>query len=401
MYSEERRTLILRAFTDQSVQSPPPSVRQLARLFNVSKSTAHRWIQMGSQAGVDNNLTSNTPKPPTKLETILQYIDQEIMKDPFQTCARLKNFLKTDHNIVVSLELIRLGIKKLGYTKKVARYYGVAKNALALNVKFLKKRDEYIKNGAKIFSIDETGFGRFSYKRRSGYSKSGEPLMIRKEKARVTSTSVLACASANGWVARTTIKGGVNRQMFCDFILSLDLPEGSVFLLDNASIHKGDIIFDAFKQKQFIPLYVPPYSPWYNPIEKCFSIVKYIFYEKQNIEKSFDHLTREDHFIPYFRHVLHCYGMNDSDARKNIETINSAQAFDDETSNETNKKSRKPVVKKSEPTETQTKSRTKIVDADGRIVQTTTVVTTVVTTRAYYPKKAKNKTKRDEHSIEE
>jgi hypothetical protein len=79
--------------------------------------------------------------------------------------------------------------------------------------------------------------------------------------------------------------------------------------------------------------------------------------------------------------------MNESDARKNIETINSAQAFDDETSNETNKKSRKPVVKKSEPTETQTKSRTKIVDADGRIVQTTTVVTTVVTTRAYYPKK--------------
>ena len=130
--------------------------------------------------------------------------------------------------------------------------------------------------------------------------------MIRKEKARVTSTSVLACASAvDGWVARTTIKGGVNRQIFSDFILSLDLPKGSVILLDNASIHKGEIIYDAFKQKEFNPLYVPPYSPWYNPIEKCFSIVKHLFSKNQNIEQSFDSLRTQDHFVPFFRNTLH------------------------------------------------------------------------------------------------
>lgn len=388
MFSDERKALVLRAYQSSRNQL---SVRQLADRYEVSKSTAHRWIQdLRCTLNTNNNKDAAMQEEKltmTKLNTIMQYIDQEIIKDPFQTCKRLKIFLSTEHSIVASLELIRLGMKKLGYSRKIARYYGVAKNALYLNKAFLKRRDEYIKNGAKIYSIDETGFGRFSYQRRSGYSKKGEQLMIRKEKARVTSTSVLACASAEGWVARKTIVGGVNRIMFSDFIISLELPKGSVILLDNASVHRGDIIYDAFKQKEYIPLYVPPYSPWYNPIEKCFSIVKYFFYATQNIEESFNLLRANDHFVPFFRNTLHCYGMNDVDARKNIEAMNSPTVDEEVLSKTTKTKTprKQPIFEKSKPEETLTKSKTKKVEADGRISYTTTVVTTVVTTRTRHP----------------
>ena len=324
-------------------------------------------------------------RSPTKLDTLLRYIDEEIAKDPFQTCKMLKQFLKDHCSIIASLELIRLGIKKLGYTKKTARYYGIAKNALSLNKTFLKKRDEYIKSGARLYSVDETGFGRFSYQRRTGYSKAGEPLMIRKEKACVTSTTALACASSDGWVSRQIFKGGTNRKIFSEFIRSLDLPTGSVILLDNASIHKGDEVFDAFKQKGFIPLYVPPYSPWYNPIEKCFRIVKYSFSTTQNIEKSFDLLDKEQHFVPFFRHTLRCYGMNDSDASRNIDAMNTADEIEDDIHPCKKTKNKRHVVEKSNPEETKKTTRIRKVDADGSITTTTTTITTIVQLRIRRP----------------
>ena len=205
-----------------------------------------------------------------------------------QTALHLKKKFSQEHDIHVSIELIRVGTKLLGLSRKKARYFGVAKNALSLNANFLRRRDEYIKQGVKFYSIDETGFGRFSYLKSYGYCKIGVPLMIRKEKARSTSTTVIACASEDGWIGRHSLTGGLTRNGFCDFIRSLDLPKGSVLLLDNASIHKGDQAFDTFKSKGFIPLYVPPYSPWYNPIEKCFSIVKRVFGEKQHIDQAFN-----------------------------------------------------------------------------------------------------------------
>ena len=53
-----------------------------------------------------------------------------------------------------------------------------------------------------------------------------------------------------------------------------------------ASIHKGDEVNNVFKEKGFIKLYVPPYSPWFNPIEGCFSIVKR-YPVKQNLRPAF------------------------------------------------------------------------------------------------------------------
>jgi len=95
----------------------------------------------------------------------------------------------------VSRELVRLIIKRLGYTRKKAKFYGKAKNALFLNKAFLKRRDYYIENEIPIFSIDETGFGRFSYANGYGYSMKGTPLYIMKNQPRVTSKTVIACAS--------------------------------------------------------------------------------------------------------------------------------------------------------------------------------------------------------------
>jgi transposase len=377
MYSDERKHLVLRAHANNNNLS----IRTLAQLFSVSKTTVHRWISENRKEPQEFSVQEKE----RKLDKILALIDYEYGNDPFQTALRLKKKFSQEHDIHVSIELIRVGTKLLGLSRKKARYYGVAKNALSLNAKFLRRRDEYIKQGAKLYSIDETGFGRFSYMRSYGYCKKGVPLMIRKDKARVTSTTVIACASEDGWTARHSLKGGLTRNGFCEFIQSLDLPQGSVLLLDNASIHKGDQAFNTFKNKGFIPLYVPPYSPWYNPIEKCFSIVKRVFGETQNIDESFNSLTKDTHFVPFFRKSLSCYGLDEKDAIDNRAEMMKKQENECDD-NVKKKKEPKPKKIKVDKSEDSTVEKKKVKQQDGSTVTTiTTVKTTTIVRKRINP----------------
>jgi hypothetical protein len=59
----------------------------------------------------------------------------------------------------------------------------------------------------------------------------------------------------------------------------------------------------------------------FNPIEKCFSIVKRNFTTSQNIQTSFDMLDVEKHFKPFFKKTLECYGFDDSDAIQNRQNM--------------------------------------------------------------------------------
>jgi transposase len=234
---------------------------------------------------------------------------------------------------------------------------------------------------AGIRRLCRPGFGRFSYFGKCGYSKIGEPLLVQKEKPRTSSTSVLACASKEKWESYKICNGSVNREAFCEFIRELNLPAGSVIMMDNASIHKGEQVNNVFKEKNYIRLYVPPYSPWFNPIEKCFSIVKRNFPKTENIKQSFLDMNTESHFVPFFRHVLSCYGVNDVDAQqtKLLFPILSMLFFDENT--QPLKKVKRQRVLKTCVESTSVKTmKTKNLDGTVTVVKTTTTVKTTTRT---------------------
>jgi transposase len=52
------------------------------------------------------------------------------------------------------------------------------------------------------------------------------------------------------------------------------LPPKSVIILDNASFHKGKAMQKAMEDAGHILLYLPPYSPDLNPIEKKWAQAK-------------------------------------------------------------------------------------------------------------------------------
>jgi transposase len=61
--------------------------------------------------------------------------------------------------------------------------------------------------------------------------------------------------------------------------------------MDNASIHKTKTILETLESKQFIPIYIPPYTPECNPIENIFSVVKNRFRKTIAIDNAKLHPT--------------------------------------------------------------------------------------------------------------
>lgn len=58
------------------------------------------------------------------------------------------------------------------------------------------------------------------------------------------------------------------------FVAALKTPAKSVLIIDNASHHRKNTIYDIADEYGFKVIFLPPYSPDLNPIEKFWANVK-------------------------------------------------------------------------------------------------------------------------------
>ena len=69
----------------------------------------------------------------------------------------------------------------------------------------------------------------------------------------------------------------INTEIFTNWIiydLIPKLPPNSVVIMDNASFHKGALMQQVLKDAGHTVLYLPPYSPDLNPIERKWAQAK-------------------------------------------------------------------------------------------------------------------------------
>jgi transposase len=295
MYPIDRRRV---AFI---IYSELQSSRKTATLLQVCHTTVSRWLR---------NQVKQARKKHTnkvwKADMIVNILRTTIQNDPFISIAKLRALILQSLNLNVSKELVRICIKRIGMTKKKAKFYGDPPNLKAKTDDFIAQRDKYLQEGKVIYSIDETSFGRNGIENR-GYSAIGKRLFIRKKAARMTTTSVIACCTDNAWIKTSPLKGSTNTAVFLAFLESINIPENTVLLMDNVSFHHSKVIKEFVKSKGAFILYSPPYSPWFNPIEMCFSIVKKYFREQYSISDCFGKLETR-HFKAFFNKSLQCVG---------------------------------------------------------------------------------------------
>ena len=83
----------------------------------------------------------------------------------------------------------------------------------------------------------------------------------------------------------------VNTTIFIDFMKKLNtLFQNKYFLMDNVSFHKNATCKTLLEKNNNQILYIPPYSPQFNPIEEVFSTIKSFI--RQNTDDIFNSLVR-------------------------------------------------------------------------------------------------------------
>jgi transposase len=145
----------------------------------------------------------------------------------------------------------------------------------------LKRREDWFEgqpdlDPERLVFIDET-WASTSMARRYGRAPRGDRLRVGVPHGHWKTTTFVAGLRLTGMVAPMVLDGpinGVSFQAYVDQVLVPELRPGDIVIMDNLGSHKGASVRDAIEAAGASLLYLPPYSPDFNPIENAFSKLK-------------------------------------------------------------------------------------------------------------------------------
>ncbi len=89
--------------------------------------------------------------------------------------------------------------------------------------------------------------------------------------------SIIAALSNHSFLAPMTFEGTCDSALFNAWLKQVLIPAlkpGQVLILDNASFHKSAETRRLIEEEGCRLMFLPPYSPDLNPIEKCWANLK-------------------------------------------------------------------------------------------------------------------------------
>ena len=113
--------------------------------------------------------------------------------------------------------------------------------------------------------------------RRHGRCRRGERLRVGVPHGHWKTTTFIGALTLRGFIAPFVIDGPINRLAFETYVEKVLLPElrkGDVVVMDNLPGHKGQRVRQLIEKAGAEILYLPPYSPDFNPIENAFAKLK-------------------------------------------------------------------------------------------------------------------------------
>jgi transposase len=124
--------------------------------------------------------------------------------------------------------------------------------------------------------IDET-WASTKMARTHGRAPRGQRLRSPIPHGHWKTTTFVAGLRNSGMVAPMVLDGPINGvafQAYVDQVLVPELRPGDIVILDNLGSHKGAGVRAAIEAAGASLLYLPPYSPDFNPIENAFAKLK-------------------------------------------------------------------------------------------------------------------------------
>jgi transposase len=109
------------------------------------------------------------------------------------------------------------------------------------------------------------------------WSPKGRRAYCSVPRNRGKNTTVLSSMTIEGVGPSLTVEGATTAAVFETYVervLSPMLRAGQIVVMDNLTAHKGERVRDLIEERGCKLMYLPPYSPDFNPIEEAFAKIK-------------------------------------------------------------------------------------------------------------------------------
>lgn len=146
------------------------------------------------------------------------------------------------------------------------------------------KRKRWVEEIAQIDArrlvfLDESGIN-IDMTRRYGRSKGKQRVVDSTPLNTPKTTTLLSSIRLDGSTVRTAFQGALNKERFLEYLRDILVPrlqKGDIVVMDNLGSHKVTGVAEFIRSAGAELLYLPPYSPDFNPIEKMWSKLKAYF----------------------------------------------------------------------------------------------------------------------------
>ena len=237
-------------------------------MLGVSKSSVHRWVH-------SNPLVLARTRARKVTSDVARFISDAISDNPFDTPASIRDRILTELKLKISSSAVRFWVKRQSLTRKKTTRFVTSQELDGKRAEFASRFTSQF-HPDRVVSIDESSF-YFDMKPSFGYCHRSKRLRQPARTGGRMRWSLLMAVTNDRVVGWKLIKGSITSESFAEFISELNPDMRDVLLLDNAAIHKSRHAMSTMHDCGFTPVFIPPYSPEFQPIEHSFSVLKNAF----------------------------------------------------------------------------------------------------------------------------
>lgn len=255
---------------------------QVCQAMVMSARTVRRIVQMFNARGIDGLIEKKYRGRPKKLtqETRTELMGQfkNTKEDaPVWSARKFHGHIKDELKLDISYNTVLRMLKEEGFSLQVPRSWPADQDE--------EKRREFkeelalllCKEDIEVWFGDEVGFEGNTKPRRSWHPKGSRP-KISKQSLRIRTNlcAMVQPESGEFFSLEVPYMDQVVFQCFLDEANKMlaSSTKQVILVLDNASWHKAQ----SLKWGKIKPLYLPPYSPDLNPIERAWLVMKNQFF---------------------------------------------------------------------------------------------------------------------------
>jgi len=255
------------------------SLEELAEQFRVSLSWAKKISARRSRTGeVDAPVWRHGPISRVTPE-VQEWIRRQIRAQPDTTLQELREQLEEAQHVRLSMGRIWLALRQLGLPLKKKALHAQEQDSEQAQ----RCRQEWRETLAEfdveqLIFLDESG-ATTQMTRNYGRAPRGQRVKEATPQGRWQILTMLATLTIRGLEAPMTIAAPTDGDIFLAYLEQVLCPRlrpGQVVIMDNLSVHKVAGVREQIEATGARLIYLPPYSPDFNPIEQAWSKVKQI-----------------------------------------------------------------------------------------------------------------------------